>query len=96
MEKESVSIAIARVIEMEQLFDEITRIVDFTPNKLNETAVQKNVKKLSDYYAGEWLSDYELDEKGLLPKKLKRGVLSEDGLYDLLSEISAKTRGTLS
>lgn len=96
MEKESVSIAIARVIEMEQLFDEITRIVDFTPNKLNETTVQENVKKLSDYYAGEWLSDYELDEKGLLPKKLKRGVLSEDGLYNLLSEISAKTRGTLS
>lgn len=81
---------------MEQLFDEITRIVDFTPNKLNETTVQENVKKLSDYYAGEWLSDYELDEKGLLPKKLKRGVLSEDGLYNLLSEISAKTRGTLS
>ena len=26
------------------------------------------------------------DEAGLLPPDLKRGVLSEDGVYDLLSE----------
>lgn len=96
MEKKSVSEAIVRVTEMEQLFDELTRIANFAPNKLKETAVQETVKKLSDYYANEWLSDYELDEKGLLPKTLKRGVLSEDGLYNLLSEISVKTRGTLS
>ncbi len=27
-----------------------------------------------------------LDELGLLPEDLKRGVLSQDGLYDLLDE----------
>ena len=30
--------------------------------------------------------DFEADEAGLLPKGLKRGVLSEDGIYDLLEE----------
>ena len=31
----------------------------------------------------EWKKDFEDDEKGLLPKELKRGVLSEDGIYNL-------------
>ena len=29
---------------------------------------------------------FEADEKGKLPANLKRGVLSEDGLWDLLEE----------
>ena len=37
--------------------------------------------------SGQWLSDFEADEAGLLPPRLKRGVLSEDGLYNLLQEI---------
>ena len=32
------------------------------------------------------LSDFEADEAGLLPPDLKRGVLSEDGIYNLLEE----------
>ena len=30
---------------------------------------------------------YMLDEAGLLPKDLKRGVLSEDGVYHLLADL---------
>ena len=49
--------------------------------------VQENLKKLSAYYASpEWKKDFSDDEEGLLPSDLKRGVLSEDGLYDLLDE----------
>lgn len=44
-------------------------------------------EELGKYYAGEWKKDFEADEKGLLPPELKRGVLSEDGVYDLLEEI---------
>lgn len=41
---------------------------------------------LEEYYAsGRWLEDYEADEAGLIPANVKRGVLSQDGLYDLLS-----------
>lgn len=44
-------------------------------------------KKLADYYgSAQWMRDYEADEAGKLPKDLKRGVLSEDTVYDLLIE----------
>ena len=36
------------------------------------------------YESGQWLRDYEADERGELPRDLKRGVLSQDGLWDLL------------
>jgi len=29
-----------------------------------------------------------LDEQGLLPENLKRGVLSEDGVYNFITDIS--------
>lgn len=41
--------------------------------------------ELGRYLASEdWRQDFYDDEDGLLPKDLKRGVLSEDGLYDAL------------
>lgn len=33
-----------------------------------------------------WLCDFEADEKGLLPADLKRGVLSEDAVHNLLCD----------
>ena len=47
-------------------------------------AIREDLKNLEHYYETEWMKDYESDEKGELPSDLKRGVLSEDGLYDLL------------
>lgn len=42
---------------------------------------------LIDYYeSGQWLKDYEADERGELPRNLKRGVLSQDGLWELLQK----------
>ena len=44
-------------------------------------------RELREYYEnGQWLGDYEADERGELPRELKRGVLSQDGLWDLLNE----------
>ena len=46
------------------------------------------LRRLRRYYeGGQWLRDYALDEAGLLPRQLKRGVLSQDGVYDLLTEL---------
>ena len=43
------------------------------------------LRQLSDYYGSSaWKRDFAADEAGLLPKSLKRGVLSEDGIHDLL------------
>lgn len=36
--------------------------------------------------SGAWLADYQADEQGRLPPDLKRGVLSQDGLYNLLAQ----------
>ena len=48
--------------------------------------VREALRILEDYYSsGKWLADYEADEAGAYPPELKRGVLSQDGLYELLS-----------
>jgi len=65
---------IERVEKYERLFDEAATSHD--PEKL---------RLLDEYYtSGEWREDYEADERGELPPELKRGVLSQDALYDLL------------
>ena len=58
----------------------------------------ERVKKMEECYdalreymdSGLWLMDYEADERGELPQDLKRGVLSQDGLYNLLQDIENK------
>ena len=50
--------------------------------------MQGDLKLLSDYYGSKaYFHDLEMDEKGMLPSDLKRGVLSEDTVYDLFVEI---------
>ena len=67
---------IRRVEKYERLFDEAS--VSRDPEKL---------RLLEAYYtSGEWREDYEADEREELPPDLKRGVLSQDALYDLLEE----------
>lgn len=47
-------------------------------------------EELRDYYEGGlWLSDYLSDERGELPPDLKRGVLSQDGVWELLARYTA-------
>ena len=73
---------IERVEHYERLFDEAQSSPD--PEKL---------AALNAYYtSGEWLEDYEADERGELPPDLKRGVLSQDGLYDLLERMKADAK----
>ena len=79
---------ISRIIKMEQLYDFVTDILMNSPGELQSAPAKESIQTLSDYYeSGDWLEDYELDEQRLLPPDLKRGVLSQDGLYDLLSKV---------
>lgn len=72
--------AIIRVRRMERYFDRLLA----TP----ENPDPRLVKLLWTYMdSGLWLRDYTLDEEGMLPKNMKRGVLSEDGLWNLLTEL---------
>ena len=55
----------------------------------NYEAVQEDITALESYYGSdEWKQDFHDDEMGLLPPDLKRGVLSEDGIWNLLSDAS--------
>ncbi|WP_231488224.1 DUF4298 domain-containing protein [Prevotella sp. MA2016] len=50
-------------------------------------AVKEDVVELSKYYGSElWKQDFAADEAGILPSDLKRGVLSEDGIWNLFSD----------
>ena len=65
---------IERIRRMEELYD-MARVTGQIPQELREY-----------YENGQWLRDYEADERGELPAGLKRGVLSQDGLWDLLNK----------
>ena len=83
--------AIDRIERMEALFDRLREALEESAPPISMEEYRNLKKALSDYLeSGDWLSDYELDEAGLLPSDLKRGVLSQDGLYDLLSELEAE------
>ena len=48
--------------------------------------LRQDVAVLAAYYEGPlWRADFEADERGLLPPDLRRGVLSEDAVYDFLN-----------
>ena len=76
--------AIIRIQTMESIYDYLCTCKDM---KLNDET-NKLLLDLKDYYeSGLWLKDYELDEKGLLPKELKRGILGQDTLYNFFDEL---------
>lgn len=48
----------------------------------------ENICTLNDYLdSGEWQADFEADERGEIGKDVPRGVLSEDGLYNVLDRL---------
>ena len=78
---------IERIAHMEALLDKSEEVIKRLETALEDFAkLQPDIKELEAYYASpQWRKDFEADEAGKLPKDLKRGVLSEDGIYDLLT-----------
>ena len=81
--------AVGRISEMELLYDRLSEAVRNSPEMPDTNEDLRNaIKTLSEYMdSGYWMHDYRMDEEGMLPADLKRGVLSQDGLYNLLSDI---------
>ncbi|MBR6369796.1 MAG: DUF4298 domain-containing protein [Bacteroidaceae bacterium] len=79
---------IERIEQMEKILDSLKEAiaqVNTAMSRLRELGPQ--ALELDDYYGSpEWFDDLKADEKGLLPDGLRRGVLSEDGIYDVLNE----------
>ena len=75
-----------RIRYMERLLDFVIEARKEQPIDLEKSArIQEALRILAEYYTSdEWKQDFADDEAGLLPKDLKRGVLSEDGIWNLL------------
>ena len=77
-----------RITKMEQSMERASAAVtELSAALRNYAAVQDDLAALNAYYGSdEWKNDFADDEAGLLPATLKRGVLSEDGLWNLLAD----------
>ena len=80
---------IARIRLMERHLGRVTAAVKRLEGALDRwEAVQDAIAALDEYYGSDlWRQDFADDEAGLLPADLKRGVLSEDGIWNLLSDV---------
>ncbi len=78
---------IERITLMENYLNEaIKTLKNFEASLKDYQAIQGKLHELAKYYQGEeWRKDFDDDNNGLLPPNLKRGVLSEDGIYNALS-----------
>lgn len=78
---------IERIRKMEQCLDEATEALETLSAALDKYCQARGaVAAVGDYYGSEdWKHDYSDDEAGRLPRNLKRGVLSEDAAWDMLT-----------
>lgn len=86
---DELQIAIARICQMETYLDEVMQEMNTYPEMANNNpAIREKIQALKTYYeSGLWLADYDRDSRGDIPMTLKRGVLSQDTLYNLFDEI---------
>ena len=99
------NLAQERIIIMEEILDNTTAVMDKLEKAFDEGSgidelisefeqIQPDIQKLEEYYTGKyWKNDLRLDEEGKLPQDLKRGVLAQDSIHDLLdrnSELTAR------
>ena len=79
---------IQRIKYMERQLNQLLAALHAMNKALSTLAKARNAAQaLSDYYgSAEWRSDFADDEAGRLPENLKRGVLSEDAIWNALQE----------
>ena len=82
---------IERIKTMEQYLDRASQAVMKLSAALDDYAeAQSAIRELSAYYGSDdWKQEFADDEQGLLPNDLKRGVLSEDAVWNLLEDSRA-------
>ncbi len=80
--------AIERIREMEEILQGAKPVLARLDAALEDyAALWDRLRALDRYYGGEdWRADLAMDEAGQLPRSLRRGVLSEDEVYDLLGD----------
>lgn len=70
---------------MEHRYDQLDLLQSETNNVLTSLENQLDeLQKLTQYYTNEWMEDHDADNNAVVPSDLKRGILSEDLLYNQL------------
>ena len=82
---------IERITYMEQILDEATEAASSLSEALEKyAAIQEKLQELIAYYSSkQWRQDFEDGRAGKIPGNLKRGVLAEDAVYNLLADITS-------
>lgn len=79
---------VERIKKMEANLDEASQaIAELTVAIEKYAEARSAVQELSEYLGSEdWFSDRDADDAGELPDDLKLGVLSEDGIWNVLED----------
>lgn len=74
---------------MERCLDQASAAVRALDTAVQQFAdAQEAIRRLETYYGSrEWRIDFAADEAGRLPADLRRGVLSEDGIWNMLADV---------
>lgn len=79
---------IVRITKMENILDELTVVVEKSDKVINELVDSlKNLNTLKKYYESQYMKDVLADKRNEVPQDLKRGVLSEDAVHMLLTDL---------
>ena len=79
---------IKRIKMMEERLNRSSQVVGRLSAALDDyIETLEDIRALESYYGSEaWKQDFADDEAHRLPKDLKRGVLSEDGIWNMLED----------
>ena len=82
---------LTRIQRMEQIKKRAEKQAAYLARTLDDfEAMEAEIAQLKEYYSsGLWMADFSEDEAGRIPGCISRGVLSEDGVYDLLAELES-------
>ena len=78
------------IYEMESILGRALQKMDDLERKIEEYKdFQAQIRRLEAYYTGpQWKEDLAMEEAGKFPEKLRRGVLSQDGIWNMLERNS--------
>ena len=79
---------IERINQMEERLEQVAAAVKNMSLALEQYEKAQEAKDMLEAYYGsdDWKKDYADDEAGRLPQDLKRGVLSENALWNVLDD----------
>lgn len=79
---------VGRITKMEKILDELTIVVEKSDKALNDLEDSLNhLNTLKKYYESQYMKDVMADKRNEVPQDLKRGVLSEDAVHMLLTDL---------